>query len=405
MLDCETLKISIIVPIFNEENYVDECISSIVKQSYKNIEIILIDDGSTDRTLDICYAWKARDERIIVHSKENEGQLRARKDGIEYATGNYIMFVDADDKIDVDFCQAYLKYMLCDADMIATSNYYRYYSNGKCTKAFEHYEDRCWEASQFETEVFPLYIKTNVFFDTVFPTSMCLYAFKANFVKSIVKWWNDKINFLEDYAFITLAMLKAQSFAVIPYRGYYYRCNSNSTSWRARNLREKIINMYERVDELLLESSYDYKSWKKKNDIIFTHSFFCLDYSTLLEVSNKYLYPYSKVIAGSKLIIYGAGITGINMYRAINDKGGYTVVAIADRNITNIQGEAIKVIKPDDILKYDFDYVVIAITYANVVAEVQQSLEQLGIPLEKIAIPNVEVMDEDVVQQIKKAMR
>lgn len=92
--------ISVIVPVYNIENYVDRCVESIVKQTYKNLEIILVDDGSSDRSACICDQWKERDTRIKVIHKRNGGLSDARNTGIKSATGNYYSFVDGDDMLD-----------------------------------------------------------------------------------------------------------------------------------------------------------------------------------------------------------------------------------------------------------------------------------------------------------------
>lgn len=95
-------KISVIVPFYNVEKYADRCINSIVKQTYKNLEIILVDDGSKDNSGKICENWKNKDNRIIVLHKKNGGLSDARNAGIKIATGEYIAFIDSDDYIDYD---------------------------------------------------------------------------------------------------------------------------------------------------------------------------------------------------------------------------------------------------------------------------------------------------------------
>ncbi len=92
-----TDKISIIVPVYNVEKYLKECIESILSQTYKNIEIILIDDGSTDNSGKICDEYLKKDSRVKVIHKENGGLSDARNTGIEIASGKYIGFVDSDD--------------------------------------------------------------------------------------------------------------------------------------------------------------------------------------------------------------------------------------------------------------------------------------------------------------------
>ena len=86
--------VSIIIPIYKVEEYLDRCVSSVVKQTYQNIEIILVDDGSPDRCPELCDAWGKKDERIRVIHKENGGLSSARNVGIVEATGKYILFVD-----------------------------------------------------------------------------------------------------------------------------------------------------------------------------------------------------------------------------------------------------------------------------------------------------------------------
>lgn len=93
-------KISIIVPIYNVEKYLDTCINSICNQSYTNLEIILIDDGSPDNCSEICDNWKIKDDRIIVIHQKNGGLSNARNTGIDICTGKYIIFIDSDDYID-----------------------------------------------------------------------------------------------------------------------------------------------------------------------------------------------------------------------------------------------------------------------------------------------------------------
>lgn len=93
------IKISIIVPVYNVENYVSNCITSLLKQTYENIEIILVDDGSLDNSGKICDEYAKKDERIKVIHQKNAGVSAARNRGIEVATGDYIGFVDSDDYV------------------------------------------------------------------------------------------------------------------------------------------------------------------------------------------------------------------------------------------------------------------------------------------------------------------
>ena len=93
-------KISVVVPVFNVEDYLCACIESIINQSFRDLEIILVNDGSTDSSLDICNTFSARDQRITVINQKNTGLSGARNSGIKAARGEYILFVDSDDFIE-----------------------------------------------------------------------------------------------------------------------------------------------------------------------------------------------------------------------------------------------------------------------------------------------------------------
>jgi glycosyltransferase involved in cell wall biosynthesis len=94
--------VSVIVPVYNVEEYLDRCVESIINQTYQNIEIILVDDGSPDRCPQMCDAWAEKDNRIKVIHKKNAGLGMARNTGIEHALGEYICFFDSDDYIAVE---------------------------------------------------------------------------------------------------------------------------------------------------------------------------------------------------------------------------------------------------------------------------------------------------------------
>ena len=104
----DTPLISVIIPVYNVEKYLDTCVSSVVNQTYRNLEIILVDDGSPDRSGDICEAWTTHDERIRAIHKSNGGLSDARNAGLAKATGDYVLFLDSDDFWDDENALRYL---------------------------------------------------------------------------------------------------------------------------------------------------------------------------------------------------------------------------------------------------------------------------------------------------------
>ena len=102
-------KVSIIIPIYNSEKYISKCLDSVINQTYKNIEILLINDGSKDSSINIIKEYAKKDKRIVVIDKENEGVSKTRNLGIKKSTGDYIMFIDNDDYIDKTYVETYVK--------------------------------------------------------------------------------------------------------------------------------------------------------------------------------------------------------------------------------------------------------------------------------------------------------
>lgn len=115
-------KISVIVPAYNVEKYIEECVGSIIDQSYKNIEIIIVDDGSTDKTGTICDKIAKTNDRIKVIHQNNQGLSVARNNGIKAAFGDFISLVDGDDIVEDDFLQSMMSNMRDDID-VAISGY------------------------------------------------------------------------------------------------------------------------------------------------------------------------------------------------------------------------------------------------------------------------------------------
>lgn len=99
-----SIRISIIIPVYNVEKYIDRCMHSVTNQTFKDIEIILVDDGSTDTSSEKCDYWATKDNRVLVIHKTNGGLSSARNAGLEKATGEYILFIDSDDCVNYDIC-------------------------------------------------------------------------------------------------------------------------------------------------------------------------------------------------------------------------------------------------------------------------------------------------------------
>lgn len=173
----ESMKISIIVPIYNAEIYLQECINTIIGQTYRNIEIILVDDGSTDRSPEICDEFANMDHRIVVVHQKNSGVAIARNTGLKCVTGEVIAFIDSDDFINTKMYEKMINIMVStQADIVICG----YYTGANSNEAlYENYHDctlTSYEALQLlledrfvRNQLWSMIFKRDLFRDIEFP--------------------------------------------------------------------------------------------------------------------------------------------------------------------------------------------------------------------------------------------
>ena len=148
-----TEKITIIVPVYNVEHYLDKCLDSLINQTYKNLEIIVINDGSIDNSGIICQEYAQKDNRIVYIEKENGGQSEARNMGLDRMTGSYVTFVDSDDWVELDYVEnLYKKITEYQAD-IAVGNYYSF-NEAEGMYYFHIFGDSCYEKVYDNVSIF-----------------------------------------------------------------------------------------------------------------------------------------------------------------------------------------------------------------------------------------------------------
>ena len=156
--------ISVIIPVYKTEKYLDKCIESVINQTYSNLEIILVDDGSPDKCPKICDKWAKVDKRIKVIHKENGGLSDARNAGLKIANGDYVAFVDSDDYIDSDMYEFLLHQIVTSNSDIAICNLEYVNINGKVTKRTTIDGDDCLSSKKV---LLKLYEKDNVYYVVV----------------------------------------------------------------------------------------------------------------------------------------------------------------------------------------------------------------------------------------------
>ena len=231
--------ISVIVPVYNVEEYLEECLESIRKQTYQDIEVILVNDGSTDGSQAICEHFCQTDKRFRLINQKNQGQSVARNRGVKESVGQYILFVDSDDVINTNVLEVLLPYMKTDVDIVEcrmTRNKEEFYLNKISTIVFEGNS-------------------TEAIINCISFKEVKFCAFTKLYRREIV----EKIPFLEGYiyedVFTGINYLKhIRKIVVVDLNGYYYRVRPNSTMTKSFN--EKDLDIF-KVGNQLIDSFKD----------------------------------------------------------------------------------------------------------------------------------------------------
>ena len=265
--------VSIIIPVYNVEKYLDKCIASVVNQTYTNLEIILVDDGSPDNCPAICNEWQAKDNRIKVIHQENGGLSKARNEGLKIATGEFIGFVDSDDWIEPEMYETLLTALLESKADIAVCNYQVEYEKIKNTipstktKDIRHYTAE---------EVLKLIFTIRGFIRTVVWNKLYKRILLVNNLFPEGKIYEDNYWTPKVIGGATLILTIDSSF-------YHYLYREKSLSHDICNLYQRLLNKFEMVEKRIKYIHEYYPSLE--NLAIVCYQSYC--YQKYIEVSLK----------------------------------------------------------------------------------------------------------------------
>lgn len=262
------MKISICVPIYNAELYLNTCLNSISKQTYKDLEIILVDDGSTDNSLDICNEWAKCDTRIKVIHKENEGVSVARNTALDIATGDYVTFLDSDDYLDLDIVEK------CANCINEYNNVDFLYKFGYSIIEGEHkisgprlFADGITYPEMLSYAMYPSNKKFQLgkFFRSVWGTVFNLKIIQKNKIKFPIDLYIG-----EDAIFLMRYFTYTKSIKIVCSEGYNYRIVSNSAVHRyKKDLYEQSITQRRYIDDILKSSNLCNNKEIMKSKVLF----------------------------------------------------------------------------------------------------------------------------------------
>lgn len=264
--------VSVIIPVYNVAEYLAECIESLIKQTYSNIEIILVDDKSTDDSHLICDAYGQNDSRIVtIHQPSNQGVSAARNKGIQISRGDYICFVDSDDWVSPDYIFQLLTSAIDNASDLTTVGLINYYSPDNIvpdTNPINFLNDLN-NPEQLHT-----LIKTKNL-----PGPVCK-LYRKEFIATNDILFSIDIGFAEDKEFNAKYISHCKSAFVSDYCGYYYR-RTVSGSLSKKIHKERYVTEY-RIWTIWYESLKQRKCHSKELDKYFVHDLYYITLDSII---------------------------------------------------------------------------------------------------------------------------
>jgi len=267
-------KISIIIPVYNVEPYIRKCLDSVINQTYTNLEIICVNDGSTDGSGKICDKYAEKDSRIKVFHKENGGVSTAKNLGLKKVTGKYIGFVDSDDWIEPDMYEVLHKSAQEKNVPISIANYYKETDTGSILMVNRTQIPEGIISTE-DMLLYPLKRDYYIGFCGYFWNKL----FSADiFFRKDLKF-NEKINYAEDVLLYTETIIAGKFIGIYIDKPLYHYCQRKSSISHSESIGVKvdILTVYKKVEKLLNENGYSNISY-------WARGFYCHHASVIAEI-------------------------------------------------------------------------------------------------------------------------
>jgi len=251
--------LSVIVPVYNAETYVSQCIRSIQLQTWTDLEIIIIDDGSTDNSSHICNMFAQNDKRIMVYHIPNKGSVHARKMGVKYASGKYIGFVDSDDWIDsIMYQQMCSSALQNDADTVIC-DVFRYVNNDKVLKWTQFYPAGIYTQKDAKDTIFSTMLYTGTYYEFGFLPCVWNKIIRKDVIERYIYQIDEKITIGDDVCLTLFCLWQSEKIVYLKNQYlYFYRDTQNSITKQSYICQiEHVINLLDYLDQEILNVDKD----------------------------------------------------------------------------------------------------------------------------------------------------
>lgn len=387
--------LSVIVPIYNAEQYLDKCLDSIVNQTFRNMEIILVNDGSTDDSLEICRKYQQADERIKIISKENGGLIRARKTGLSAASGNFIGFVDSDDWIEPDMYETLVNCVEgTGCDLVSSGIIREYEDSPTKTIIYDNYPEGVY--NNLDSSVYPTMLYHPKYRNFGIYCNLVNKLFKKDLLDRVYNDINEEIFYGEDVLTCYPYCLLAESIYVMHKAFYHYNIRSASMCFSPdRRLPYNNYLLYHNLQDIFLKSECRFvlmRQLKKYLINLERHNLLAM-YQFDVVALDEWHFSFPNELYDNRFVLYGAGACGQAHYRQLCDIG-------KDRNMemwVDKQAEkrteecAYPIQQPQELMQEEWDIILVSVQNESLAYQIIDELsETYHIAREKIYWSRVE---------------
>lgn len=374
-------KLSIIVPMYNSEKTISDCIDSILKQTFRQFELILVDDGSQDDTLNICQVYAKKDSRIIlIHLNNTNGSNYARKIGVKIAKSELIGFVDSDDFVERDMYSSLMKVQAMDDCDLVSSGIYRDYIDEKYTiELLDNFQEGIY--CDLPKEIYP----TMLFDDEagtfgIFCT-LVNKLYKREILESVYENIDTRVFYGEDCLTLFSYIMKISNIYILRKSFYHYNIRKNSIcSTKNQSLINNTYYLFEGLKKVFsTKTEYKYILQRQLKKYILGIELNTLDklYNISPFTLGTYKYSYNN-LNNNKVVLYGAGNSSESLYKYLVEKCKCNVVAWVDKYPSGKDIKVLHEILPvNSIINMDYDYIVIAVLNEKLAMSIKKELVKL----------------------------
>lgn len=379
--------VSIIVPVYNTEEYLSRCIESIRKQRYPKVEIILVDDGSTDKSGEICNDYAIKDKRIYVIHQSNQGIIAAKKAALKECHGEFIMFVDSDDWIEEELLEVMVAQMIENGCSLVCSNVFMDKSDGTIEKRNE-IPSGVYETNKICRDLF--YYKDTQQYG-VLPYSVAK-LFLRSMLQDVMEKIGSDIRYAEDKAIVFGCIYQNIKVCFMD-AIYYHYCIRSDSACHVENPDFLVeLTTFYKYARSLFEShrEHDFLLWQLgrylMDEVKYTVN--CRlgligNGRSLYEVSYE-LDPSVFQMNDKNVILYGAGRVGADYHKKLVDCMKFRLCGWVDKNYEKYSENGLDVQPVEHIRNSEYDYILVAVNNENIFCEIKKELKGLGVVEDKI---------------------